>query len=105
MLVYALKNPFVWGGIVLLIVFFASFLCALSWADLSYVLPATAPGYILNVFFGSWFLGEPVSRARWIGSVLIVFGVLLVSLSGAAKNKMDRVVPKNRRTETGEAGC
>ena len=79
----ALQSPFIWGGIFLLIVYFACFLSAVSWADLSLVLPATALGYILDVFTGHYLLGEPVSPARWSGAVLIVFGVLLVSISGA----------------------
>ncbi len=83
MLAYALKNPFIWGGIVLLILFFACFLSAVSWSDLSYVVPITAAVYILDVFTGWYFLHEAVSPARWLGSVLIVFGVGLVSLSGA----------------------
>ncbi len=85
MLAYALKSPFIWGGIILLIVFFVCFLSAVSWADLSLVLPVTALGYILNVFTGNYFLDEPVSQARWFGSIFIVFGVVLVSLSGAKK--------------------
>jgi len=105
MLAYAMKSPFIWGGIVLLIVFFASFLAALSWADLSYVLPATAPGYILNVFFGGWFLGEPVSQARWIGSALIFFGVMLVSLSGAEKDKKQNFEPESGQLGPEGAAC
>lgn len=81
MLLCALQNPLIWAGIVLLIVFFACFLSALSWSDLSFVLPATATGYILNVFLASQFLAEPVSRYRWMGSILIVAGVALVSWS------------------------
>ncbi|MGA2400892.1 MAG: hypothetical protein ABSG91_04190 [Syntrophobacteraceae bacterium] len=94
MLAYALKSPFIWGGIVLLIVFFACFLSAVSWADLSLVLPVTALGYILNVFSGSYFLDEPVSGARWTGSVLIVFGVILVSFSGARKVIVEQPLPE-----------
>ena len=89
MLAYALKSPLIWGGIVLLIVFFACFLSVVSWADLSLVLPATAIGYILNVFTGNYFLDEPVSHARWLGSVFIVFGVFLVSLSGEKKKRTE----------------
>ncbi|MFZ2447805.1 MAG: hypothetical protein WAW37_15730 [Syntrophobacteraceae bacterium] len=81
MLVHAMQNPLIWAGIILLIVFFACFLSALSWADLSYVLPATASGYILNVFLANQFLGEPVSASRWLGSVLIVGGIALVAWS------------------------
>jgi uncharacterized membrane protein len=105
MLVYALQSPLIWGGIVLLIVFFASFLSALSWADLSYVLPATAPGYILNVFFGGWFLGESVSQSRWIGSALIFAGVMLVSLSGARKEKKQKLGSERDQTVAEEAAC
>lgn len=83
LLTEALQSPFIWGGIFLLIVYFACFLSAVSWADLSLVLPVTALGYILDVFTGHYFLGEPVPPARWCGAVLIVFGVLLVSLSAA----------------------
>jgi drug/metabolite transporter (DMT)-like permease len=89
MLAYALKSPFIWGGIVLLIVFFTCFLSAVSWTDLSLVLPATALGYILNVFTGRYFLDEPVSEAHWFGAAFIVFGVFLVSLSGAKKKELN----------------
>jgi drug/metabolite transporter (DMT)-like permease len=102
MLAYAMKSPFIWGGIVLLILFFACFLSVVSWADLSFVLPATALGYILNVFTGNYFLDEPVSQARWTGSVLIVFGVILVSLSGAKKVKLEQEFPE--RSEPGTGG-
>ncbi len=99
MLAYAMKSPFIWGGIVLLILFFACFLSVISWADLSFVLPATALGYILNVITGNYFLDEPVSQARWIGSVLIVVGVILVSFSGARQAKLEQQPPAS-----GEAG-
>ena len=83
MLAYALQSPFIWAGIFLLIVYFACFLSAVSWTDLSLVLPVTALGYILDVLTGHFLLGEPVAPARWCGAVVIVFGVSLVSLSGA----------------------
>ena len=105
MLAYALKSPLIWGGIVLLIVFFACFLSVVSWADLSLVLPVTALGYILNVFSGSYFLDEPVSPAHWFGSVLIVLGVFLVSLSGARKDKTGGSLPKNGEPGPGEVAC
>ena len=78
----ALQNPLVWIGTLLLIVFFALFSAALSWADLSFVLPATAFGYVLNVAAGYYFLNESVSVRRWVGAVIITFGVLCVSRSG-----------------------
>jgi uncharacterized membrane protein len=78
----AMQNPMVWVGTLLLIVFFALFSAALSWADLSFVLPATAFGYVLNVAAGYYFLNEAVSPRRWAGAVIITLGVLFVSRSG-----------------------
>jgi drug/metabolite transporter (DMT)-like permease len=78
----AMQSPEVWIGTVLLIVFFALYSAALSWADLSFVLPATAFGYVLNVAAGHYFLNEEVTKARWIGSMIITLGVVFVSRSG-----------------------
>jgi len=78
----AIQSPMVWGGTLLLIVFFVLFSAALSWADLSFVLPATAFGYVLNVAAGYYFLSELVSNTRWAGAVIITLGVLFVSRSG-----------------------
>src|SRR5690349_20757422 len=76
-----LSHPTIWLGMGLLGVFFALYATALSWADLSFVLPATAFGYILNVARGSYFLHEAVTPARWAGAGLICLGVCCVSRS------------------------
>ncbi len=86
----AIQNPMVWVGTLLLIMFFALFSAALSWADLSFVLPATAFGYVLNVAAGNYFLGESVSNKRWAGAVIITLGVLFVSRSGQRTDEMPR---------------
>ena len=78
----AAGSPTLWLGTALLIVFFALYSASLSWADLSFVLPATAFGYVLNVAAGHYFLNETVSPARWAGSAIITLGVFLVSRSG-----------------------
>jgi drug/metabolite transporter (DMT)-like permease len=78
----AMQSPMIWIGTLLLIVFFALYSAALSWADLSFVLPATAFGYVLNVAAGYYFLNETVSTRRWAGAVIITLGVLFVSRSG-----------------------
>ena len=74
-------NPTLLFGTVLLIVFFVLYSAALSWADLSFVLPATAFGYVLNVAAGYYFLSESVTPARWAGSLIITLGVFMVSRS------------------------
>ncbi len=82
---YGIANPWVLFGVVLLAVFLASYMAALSWADLSFVLPATAPGYILTVFFSSIFLSETISPTRWAGTLLIVAGTWLVARTYASR--------------------
>ena len=72
-------NPLVWLGIFILFVFFGLYLTALSWADLSFVLPVTAFGYALNAFMSWQLLGEHVSIVRWIGTSVICIGVAVVS--------------------------
>ena len=75
----ALKNPWVISGIVLLLGFFASYLTALSWADLTFVLPSTAFGYVVVAFLGHFWLHEHISVWRWTGILLIVCGVGFVA--------------------------
>jgi len=90
LLVQAMQTPLIWVGTALLIVFFAFFAAALSWADLSLVLPATAFGYILNVALAHHYLGEPVSSTRWAGTLIIFIGVILVSSSPShGKKRME----------------
>jgi drug/metabolite transporter (DMT)-like permease len=72
-------NPLVWLGILILCLFFGLYLAALSWADLSFVLPVTAFGYVLNAFMSWHLLGEHVSIGRWIGTLIICIGVAVVS--------------------------
>ncbi len=79
LIVRGMATPLVWVGILLGVVFFGLFLVALSWEDLSFVLPVSALGYVLNVAFARWFLDEPVSPIRWSGTLLVVAGVVLVS--------------------------
>jgi drug/metabolite transporter (DMT)-like permease len=79
MIVAAIFTPWIAMGILLLIGFFASYLTALSWADLTFVLPATAFGYIFIALLARFWLHEPISLQRWIGIVLITVGVGFVS--------------------------
>ena len=75
----ALANPWIIGGIALLILFFCTYLAALSWADLTYVLPATALSYIIMAALGKIFLHENVTPSHWLGIGLISVGVGVVA--------------------------
>src|SRR5438874_11720834 len=71
-------NGSIWFGISSLLIFFVSYLLLLSWADFSYVQPASAVGYALVAVLGYFMLGEFISPTRWTGVLLICAGVLLV---------------------------
>lgn len=77
--ILAVLNPWVAVGIVLLLAFFASYMNALSWADLTYVLPATSLGYVLLALVAKFALHEQVSPLRWLGIALISGGVGFVA--------------------------
>ena len=78
-LIAAVFTPWIAVGIALLIGFFASYLTALSWADLTYVLPATAFGNMIVEMLARFALHETVSIQRWIGCALITVGVAFVA--------------------------
>jgi drug/metabolite transporter (DMT)-like permease len=75
----ALLNPWVAIGILLLLGFFAAYMHALSWADLTYVLPATSLGYVILALVAKFILHEQVSPIRWLGIALISGGVGFVA--------------------------
>jgi drug/metabolite transporter (DMT)-like permease len=78
-LVAAVFTPWIALGIALLICFFASYLTALSWADLTFVLPATAFGNVFVALFARFWLHETISPERWAGIALITLGVGFVA--------------------------
>ncbi len=75
----AIANPWVAIGILFLLGFFATYTNALSWADLTYVMPATALGYVLLALVARFVLQEHISPLRWVGIALITSGVGFVA--------------------------
>jgi drug/metabolite transporter (DMT)-like permease len=75
----AIANPFVLLGILFLLAFMSSYMTALSFADLTYVLPATAISYVVMVLLSIFWLHERVSPQRWVGVAFIVVGVGVVA--------------------------
>jgi len=75
----ALADPFIILGIIALIIGMAGYMSALSFADLSYVLPATAISYVVMVLLSIVWLHEHVRQQRWIGVAFIVLGVGIVA--------------------------
>ena len=77
--ILAITNPWVALGILFLLAFFSCYMVALSWADLTYVLPATSLGYVLLAFIAKYHLQEQITTSRWLGIVLITAGVGFVA--------------------------
>jgi len=75
-----IRSPYLFGGVVCLAVSFFSFISLLSYADLSFVVPLTAVSYITNTVGARFFLKERISKARWMGTLLVTFGVAIISL-------------------------
>jgi uncharacterized membrane protein len=72
-------NQLVWLGMGSLIIFFICYLLVLSWADYSFVSPASASSYAVVTLLGWMLLGETVTSVRWLGVLVICLGVLFIS--------------------------
>lgn len=76
----ALRNHHFLASLLFMALHFIGFLAVLSWADLSFVFPATALVYVVTTLAAKFILGETITLPRWAGTVLVCLGVGLVSL-------------------------
>jgi drug/metabolite transporter (DMT)-like permease len=86
-------DPWVALGILFLLGFFSAYMVSLSWADLTYVLPATSLGYVLLALIAKFALHEQVSLGRWLGILLIAAGVGFVT-RGPALTRHEEPAPE-----------
>lgn len=86
--VFALGS--IWLGVASLITFFVAYMLVLSWADYSFVQPASSLAYGVVALLGYLMLGEQVSPLRWAGIAVICIGVFVVG----------RTDPRTTRHET-----
>jgi len=70
-------DPFVALGIAMHILWLVMRMSLFSLADLSFVLPLTASGYVVTALLGRFFLREEVTSTRWFGIVLLFIGVVV----------------------------
>ena len=73
-----LSSGYIWLGIACLLAFFVAYMLVLTWADYSYVQPASAFSYAVVAILGLLLLGEKVNLLRWAGIAVICLGVLIV---------------------------
>ncbi|PYT91542.1 MAG: hypothetical protein DMG36_17840 [Acidobacteria bacterium] len=77
-LIRILTSGYIWLGIACLLMFFAAYMLVLTWADYSYVQPASAFSYAVVAVLGLLLLGEKVNLLRWSGIAVICVGVFIV---------------------------
>jgi drug/metabolite transporter (DMT)-like permease len=75
-----LRNHYVLGGLACLALSFFALLALLSISNVSFAVPATAIGYLLETLLAKYILKEDIHWRRWAGASLVAFGVLLISL-------------------------
>jgi len=85
-----LMSGYIWLGIACLLGFFIAHMLLLTWADYSYVQPATSLSYVSVTMLSYLILGEAISPLRWLGVAVICLGVFVVgrtspSTTGAPK--------------------
>jgi transporter family protein len=71
-----------WAGLMLQGLAFFTLLALLSWADVSFVVPATALNYVVGAAGSMIFFSEQVDRTRWAGVLLVCLGVAFICASG-----------------------
>jgi drug/metabolite transporter (DMT)-like permease len=77
-----LSSGMLFGGIFFMAIAFFSNLMGLSWGDLSVVGPASAAlTFIANAVAAKFLLHENVDRRRWLATLFVCCGVLLLTRS------------------------
>jgi len=71
-------TPSIWLGVASLLTFFVANILVLSWADYSFVQPASSMAYGVVALLSMFLLGESITLLRWIGIAIICLGVFIV---------------------------
>lgn len=74
-------NPYVVGGLLVLVFSMGLHLMALSRVDLSFAYPFLSISYVLVLFAGYFWFGETVNASRIVGVALICCGTFFVARS------------------------
>lgn len=80
-LIVSMQSWYFWIGLVGYALSLALWMKILTDADLSYARPFASAGYIVTAILALIFLDESISLQRWIGIVITVVGVFLISRS------------------------
>jgi len=76
--VEAVKNRFIWLGIITTTLYFFLWMAVLKMADVSWALPIRSIQYLLVAVLAILFLEEKISKKRWIGIGLVMVGIFFI---------------------------
>lgn len=79
------SSPGIWAGGILYIIATALWLLILKNAALSYVYPLQSLAYVLGIFAGWWVFRETIPWTRWLGMIVIMAGVWLITMSSSGQ--------------------
>jgi drug/metabolite transporter (DMT)-like permease len=71
-------SSYIWLGVASLLTFFVAYMLILSWADFSYVQPASSVALLVVALLGYFYLRERISPLHWAGIAVICLGVFVV---------------------------
>lgn len=74
-------NYLIMTGILCMTISFVMFLSVLSWADISFVRPASSIGYLVSLLGARLILNERITQNRLFGTTLICTGVAFLSMT------------------------
>jgi transporter family protein len=95
-----LINPWVDIAMTTLLSHTLLYMSALSWLDLSFMMPMMASCYVLNALFAWLLLDEQIPVTRWLGTAVIMVGVILVGVSDRKTSRQKAAESAKQRRET-----
>jgi len=75
------SKPALWAGFVFMTLGLVAWLFALAEGDLSLVFPLGSLQYVLILFLAHFMLGEKIDRMKLAGTLLVVFGIVLITIT------------------------
>ncbi|MBN2453621.1 MAG: EamA family transporter [Candidatus Omnitrophica bacterium] len=76
-----LTHPSIWMGLSCMVAGMLVWLMALAQGDLSLVYSAGSIQYVMILFLAHYLLGEKIDRMKFIGTFLVFFGIILITIS------------------------
>lgn len=73
--------PAIWYGLLAMAVGLVIWIMALAQADLNLVFSLGSIQYIMILVLAHYMLGEKIDKMRLFGTLLVIFGILLITIS------------------------